>query len=81
MDYDDELRFEERAFDTDDRYAREQALELADDLPPYTYGTGIDGHRYRYNVIGRYANGTLQTSSWDAQHDDGCLCADPEAWY
>ena len=71
---------------SDVRYARAQARaqaraeELAG-LPPYTYGTAVDGHRYHYNVIGRYSDGTPQTSSWDAVHQDDCRCSDPESWH
>jgi hypothetical protein len=55
-------------------------------LPPGTpttiTGKALNGHTLVYNVIGVYADGTLNTSSWDARHSDTCTCAtwDVDDW-
>lgn len=51
-------------------------------LPETIRSTGADGHAYIYRVIGTYPDGSLRTSSWDAEHDDdNCACGNPEEWY
>jgi hypothetical protein len=55
--------------------------ESAQALPATIDGTGGDGHRYRYRVIGTWSDGSIKTSSWDAQHLDDCSCSNPDEWY
>jgi len=51
-------------------------------LPATITGRAMNGHTLVYRVIGRYADGTLNTSSWDARHSDTCTCAtwDVDDW-
>lgn len=49
-------------------------------LPDTIIAYGVDGHKYEYNVIGRYDDGTLRTESWNAMHTDDCPCYTSEDW-
>lgn len=72
---------EEDILATDRYYARMAKKRLEEGLPEFKYGRGADGHSYRYNVVGKYPDGTLRTTSFDSVHLDNCPCRYPERWY
>lgn len=60
-----------------------EAMTIQPDFFPQTItARAANGHMLVYRVIGKNADGTLQTSSWDAQHSDDCNCAswDVDDW-
>lgn len=84
IDPDDGEEYEETMEDILSReryYSRLVQAQQDNNLPQYKYGQAVDGHSYRYNVIGRYSDGSLRTSQFDAVHLDDCGCKDPESWY
>lgn len=65
-----------------DRYKAKMAEKrIKEDLPDFSTGFGVDGHKYDYPVIGRNSDGSYKTTSFDAIHCDDCPCGDPEKWY
>jgi hypothetical protein len=42
--------------------------------PSTIVGTAFNGHKYEYNVIGLYDDGTARTEQWNARHQDDCAC-------
>lgn len=83
-DFDDDLEAPEE-LSVEDIVREARRVPHDPELPPGTpetiRGTGADGHSYTYRVVGVYSDGTPRTSQYDAQHNDDCLCSDPERWY